>query len=73
MTMNTKKELFGIELCTYLKASKREKGEILDSLSRQTGMWRIEHAKLNPKILHDKLTKMKHDILQANRLTTSQS
>lgn len=34
---------------------------------------RIEHAKLNPKILHDKLTKMKHDILQANRLTTSQS
>jgi len=38
--MNTKKELFGIELETYLKASKKEKGEILDSLSRQTGMWR---------------------------------
>lgn len=40
MTMNTKKELFGIELETYLKASKKKKGEILDSLSRQTGMWR---------------------------------
>jgi hypothetical protein len=40
MTMNTKKELFGIELDTYLKASKKEKGEIIDSLSRQTGMWR---------------------------------
>src|SRR3989344_4235860 len=40
MTMNTKKELFGIELNTYLKASKKGKGEILDSLSRQTGMWR---------------------------------
>ena|ERR1035437_6150120 len=40
MTMKTKKELFGIELDTYLKASKKEKGEILDSLSRQTGMWR---------------------------------
>jgi hypothetical protein len=38
--MNTKKELFGIELETYLKASKKKKGEILDSLSRQTGMWR---------------------------------
>jgi hypothetical protein len=38
--MKTKKELFGIELDTYLKASKKEKGEILDSLSRQTGMWR---------------------------------
>ena len=38
--MNTKKELFGIELNTYLKASKKGKGEILDSLSRQTGMWR---------------------------------
>jgi hypothetical protein len=40
MTMNTKKELFGIELETYLKASKKEKGKILDSLHRQTGMWR---------------------------------
>ncbi len=38
--MGTKKELFGIELEMYLKASKREKGEILDSLHRQTGMWR---------------------------------
>jgi hypothetical protein len=38
--MKTKKELFGIELDTYLKASKKEKGKILDSLSRQTGMWR---------------------------------
>jgi hypothetical protein len=38
--MNTKKELFGIELNVYLKASKKEKGQILDSLSRQTGMWR---------------------------------
>ena len=40
MTMNTKKELFGIELNRYLKASKREKSVILDSLERQTGMWR---------------------------------
>ena len=40
MTMNTKKELFGIELQAYLKASKKERGWILDSLSRQTGMWR---------------------------------
>lgn len=38
--MNTKKELFGIELQVYLNASKKKKGEILDSLSRQTGMWR---------------------------------
>jgi len=38
--MKTKKELLGIELDTYLKASKKEKGKILDSLSRQTGMWR---------------------------------
>ena len=38
--MNTKKELFGIELSTYLRASKAEKGKILDSLARQTGMWR---------------------------------
>ncbi len=38
--MKTKKELFGIELDTYLKASRKKKGEILDSLSRQTGMWR---------------------------------
>lgn len=40
MTMDTKKELFGIELQAYLNASKKKKGEILDSLSRQTGMWR---------------------------------
>ncbi|KKR82874.1 MAG: Integrase catalytic region [Parcubacteria group bacterium GW2011_GWD2_40_9] len=40
MTMDTKKELFGIELQVYLNASKKKKGEILDSLSRQTGMWR---------------------------------
>ena len=38
--MNTKKELLGIELQAYLQASKKKKGEILDSLSRQTGMWR---------------------------------
>ncbi|MEK7069991.1 MAG: hypothetical protein AAB822_01495 [Patescibacteria group bacterium] len=38
--MNTKKELFGIELQAYLQASKKKKGEILNSLSRQTGMWR---------------------------------
>lgn len=38
--MKTKKELFGIELDTYLKASRKEKGRILDSLERQTGMWR---------------------------------
>lgn len=40
MTMETKEELFGIELKQYLQASKKEKGEILDSLERQTGMWR---------------------------------
>jgi len=40
MTMKTKEELFGIELSRYLQASKREKGKILDSLERQTGMWR---------------------------------
>jgi hypothetical protein len=38
--MNTKKELFGVELKAYLKANKKEKGLILDSLERQTGMWR---------------------------------
>lgn len=38
--MKTKEELFGIELERYLQASKKEKGEILDSLERQTGMWR---------------------------------
>lgn len=31
---------------------------------------KIEHEKLNPKILHDKLVKMKSDILKANRLQT---
>ena len=40
MTMKTKEELFGLELNQYLQASKREKGKILDSLERQTGMWR---------------------------------
>lgn len=40
MTMNTKKELFGIELKRYLEASKEEKGRILDTLKQQTGMWR---------------------------------
>jgi len=38
--MRTKKELFGIELAVYLKASKAEKGRILDALQRQTGMRR---------------------------------
>ena len=38
--MRTKKELFGIELAVYLKASKAEKGRILDTLQRQTGMRR---------------------------------
>lgn len=38
--MPTKKELFGVELDAYLKATKREKGQILDTLARQTGMWR---------------------------------
>lgn len=40
MTVKTKNELFGIEINQYLKASKLEKGKILDSLERQTGMWR---------------------------------
>lgn len=31
---------------------------------------KTEHQKLNPKILHDKLEKMKYDILKANRLAT---
>jgi hypothetical protein len=38
--MDTKKELFGIELQVYLNASRKEKGRILDSLERQTKMWR---------------------------------
>ena len=38
--MNTKKELFGIELQHYLGKTRREKKEILDSLVRQTGMHR---------------------------------
>lgn len=38
--MKTKKELFGIELVIYLTASRKEKGKILDSLQRQTGMRR---------------------------------
>lgn len=38
--MQTKKELFGVELEAYLGATKREKGQILDALERQTGMWR---------------------------------
>jgi hypothetical protein len=38
--MHTKKELFGIEIGAYLGASKGKKGEILDTLVRQTGMWR---------------------------------
>lgn len=40
MTMATKKELFGIELDKYLMAGKKEEGRTLDSLQRQTGMWR---------------------------------
>jgi len=40
MTMKTKNELLGIELFAYLKASRAEKGRILDSLERQTGMRR---------------------------------
>ncbi len=32
-----------------------------------------EHGKLNPKILHDRLAKMKCDILQANRRATERS
>ena len=40
MTMKTKQELMALELDKYLKASKKEKGLILDSLERQTGMWR---------------------------------
>ena len=39
--METKKELFGIELKVYLQATKEGKGEILDGLERQTGMHRI--------------------------------
>lgn len=40
MTMQTKKELFGIEIKGYIKSSKKEKGRILNALERQTGMWR---------------------------------
>lgn len=38
--MNTKKEVFGIELHNYLKATKEGKGIILDTLERQTSMHR---------------------------------
>jgi hypothetical protein len=41
MTVKTKKELFGIELTTYLQATKEEKGTILDGLVRQTKMHRL--------------------------------
>ena len=41
MTVKTKKEIFGIELTTYLQANKEEKGAILDGLVRQTGMHRL--------------------------------
>jgi len=34
---------------------------------------KFEHEKLNPKILHDRLTKMKHDILQTNRQLTGEN
>jgi len=40
MTMKTKDELFGIEIKRYIQSSRKEKGKILDSLVRQTGMWR---------------------------------
>jgi hypothetical protein len=39
--MSTKKELFGIELRVYLRASRKEKAAILDTLERQTGMHRL--------------------------------
>jgi hypothetical protein len=38
MTNMTKKEVFGIELKTYLKATRKQKTEILDTLERQTLM-----------------------------------
>ena len=41
MTVKTKKEIFGIELTTYLQANKEKKGVILDGLVRQTGMHRL--------------------------------
>lgn len=41
MTVKTKKELFGIELQTYLQACKQKKTEILNGLVRQTGMHRM--------------------------------
>lgn len=40
MTNMTKKEIFGVELKVYLKANKGERGSILDTLERQTGMHR---------------------------------
>ncbi len=40
MTMKTKQELFEAELDGYLVSTKREKGVVLDSLVRQTGMYR---------------------------------
>ena len=33
---------------------------------------KVEHEKLNPKTLHDELTKMKCDILTVNRLQTGE-
>ena len=49
-------------LCANEKISK----EIKEKL-------KTEHEKLNPKILHDKLLKIKYDILQTNRHTTERS
>jgi hypothetical protein len=40
MTMQTKKELFGVEIKGYFKGSKKEKSRILDALERQTKMRR---------------------------------
>ena len=44
-------------LSNKLRVSKEVKNKI-----------QIAHQKLNPKVLHDMLIKMKHDILKANRL-----
>lgn len=47
-----------MRLCANEKISKEIKNKL-----------KIEHEKLNPKILHDKLLKIKYDILQTNRRT----
>lgn len=58
-------EKIPITPCKRLLSNPDVSEEIKDKL-------KIEHQNLNPKVLHDKLVKMKCDILKANRLQTGE-